>query len=55
VALAVAELVPVAAPFIVLFFAMYIGTMVAGLGYKYLVGPFFEKFGLPMSTKELSK
>jgi hypothetical protein len=53
VGLATAELVPVAAPFISMFFVFFIGAMVAGLGYKYLVGPFFEKFGFPMSTKDL--
>ena len=51
--LAVGELYAPVAPFVAMFFAFYIGSMIAGLGYKYLVGPFFEKFGAPMSTKDL--
>ena len=51
--LAVGELYAPAAPFIALFFSFYIGSLVAALGYRYLVGPFFEKFGVPMSTKDL--
>ena len=51
---AVGELYAPALPFIALFFTLYVSTMVAGLGYKYIVGPLFEKFGLDMSAKDLS-
>ncbi len=53
IGLAVGELYPPVASYIGLFFTFFIGAMVAGLGYKYLVGPFFEKFGLDMSVKDL--
>jgi len=54
VGLAAGELFPPAAPFIALAFTLYISVMVAGLGYKYIVGPLFEKFGLDVSTEDLS-
>jgi len=53
IGLAAGELYAPIAPFIGLFFVFFIGAMVAGLGYKYLVGPFFEKFGIDMSVKDL--
>ena len=53
VGLAAGELFPPAAPYIALTLTLYISVMVAGLGYKYIVGPFFEKFGIEMSTKDL--
>ena len=53
VGLAVGELFAPAAPYIALVFTLYVSVMVAGLGYKYIVGPFFEKFGIDMSTKDL--
>ena len=53
VGFAVGELYPPAAPYVTLAFQLFISTMVAGLGYKYLVGPILEKFGIPVSTKDL--
>ena len=51
--LAAGELFAPAAPFIAMFFTLFISVMVAGLGYKYIVGPLFEKFGLPASSEDL--
>ena len=53
VGLAAGELFVPAAPFIAMFFTLFISVMVAGLGYKYIVGPLFEKFGLPASSEDL--
>ena len=53
VGFAAAELYAPAAPYITLAFQLFISTMVAGLGYKYVVSPILEKFGVPVSTKDL--
>ncbi len=54
IGLAAGELFVPAAPFIAMFFTLYISVMVAGLGYKYIVGPLFEKFGLDVSSQDLT-
>ena len=53
IGIATGELYAPATPFIAMFFMLYISVMVAGLGYKYIVGPLFEKFGLSVSAKDL--
>jgi hypothetical protein len=51
---AVANAVPEAAPYINIAFVTYVGSMLAGLFYKYFAAPILEKLGFDVSTESLN-
>jgi len=51
----VAEMFPVTQPVIFGLFRAYAGGLTAAIAYPYVLKPLFEKLGIPITHKELSK
>jgi len=51
----VAEMFPVTRPIIFGLFRAYVGGLTAAIAYPYVLKPLFEKLGIPLTRKELSK
>lgn len=50
----VSQLVPDAEPYVNAIFSVYLGSLGAGLFYEYIAAPVLERFGVAISSKDLS-